>query len=266
MAAEEQIAAVTGELMAHSPAAGLTAATAYAYSQLVHPSVKVTGQSLATAWETRLNRWLKIAHDAGGMTPESFRSSAASERVLARSTGETTMFEDAIQQRYASGVIASSRRDTKGDDRGVAFLAMLETMPASYVRLHYALYSSMRDALLAELVSPEDAFKAQWRLPVEVLEEVVGSDGEQNWELREAISVLGAQGLVHLLPAIGSSPAFMPSTLGFSLYTWAHGAAQTGLDLSDEDFPAHHQTGPRFSDSHLRFSRSSASGSFALDL
>ncbi|GAA1420492.1 hypothetical protein [Agrococcus citreus] len=255
MAAEDQIAAVAGELLVHSPGAALSVATAYAYSQLVHPTVKVTGQTMATAWETRLSRWLKITKDAGEMTPEGMIDKPVSERVLARSTGESTLFDDSVQQRYASGIIASSRTGESGDDRGVAFLAILEAMPASHVRLHYAFYTSMRDAILVDKIDTASTALQQsaWSLPFDAIKNLFDDANHPAWAATEAIEVLKAQGLISHWPNDEDMLRFGYTNLGLSLYGWAHGAAQIGLDLSDAEFPAHTVEGPRFESSASLF-------------
>lgn len=57
--------------------------------------------------------------------------------------------ENEVITEYLSGVLASSRSPTGGDDRGIGYASLIARLSSDQLRLHYLIYASLRPTLCA---------------------------------------------------------------------------------------------------------------------
>jgi hypothetical protein len=188
----------------------------------------------------------------------------ANERILYRSTGEATLFDDEVMRSYTAGFIASSRSKEGSDDRGVAYLALLESLPAFHVRLHHAIYASLRDSVRSGMLGRNNWRQGIFMAPIADLSPVLAS--EEDPELirdlvGDALPTFVSLGLIEAgwsmsygadhVPTSEEAPAdrfairCMATLRGKSLFEWAHGRGREVDSIFADALPEPHSHGER---------------------
>jgi hypothetical protein len=158
---------------------------------------------------------------------------------------------------YFGGVLASSRANEENDDRGLRYSKMIEKMSAQELRLHFLVYSALRQSVPYHLANnihlqrskleffiPADSLLAKM-YPSQIFDENCGT------ELSNAFYALFHDGLIEGRWRIGPKDSLVewfklapsdgvivqPSAPGVSLFLWAFGRGGKPLsEIFAEDF------------------------------
>jgi hypothetical protein len=77
-------------------------------------------------------------------------------RVLKELLQEGPFIEDEVAAEYFGGILASSRTEGGTDDTAVSLLAVIKAMSVPQIRLHYAIYLSMKRVLDGSNINVQD--------------------------------------------------------------------------------------------------------------
>lgn len=184
-----------------------------------------------------LHNILGFAKELSEGTPEAF---AAHPRVAHAIIDESSWLDDPVAQRYAAGLLASSRTAAGGDDAAVQYVNVLNRLTGLQTRMHHVIYAG----LAAQYVPPADPTD-DWRntvihLPVERTLEVLV--GDKHRPLNDVLAAFGALERENLIKA-GSYGTWdpqgapgggfiarselefvvQPTLAGLILWFWSHG-------------------------------------------
>lgn len=212
--------------------------------RLFGPACDEIGQSLAQTISGRrqanVERILENA-DTKGRTD----AGPASMRMAGLLIGDASFCEDTVMAEYVGGVLASSREHGETDDRAVRWGAMVTSMAAYDVRMHYVLYAAAHRAVVA---AGEDLPWANRPLvgnrglvcvPWHEFGEAMALDEADDWlnVIHESLWTLDQRGLIDnmaIADADGlrrygreiqgrSAVMFVPTVAGIRLFLYAHG-------------------------------------------
>jgi hypothetical protein len=187
-------------------------------------------------------------------------------RVLRGIVSEGAFIEDELAAAYFGGILAASRSEDAGDDRGVSFLALVQNLSIYQIRTHYLYYRSLRARFLGSdlhIGLPDDRKHLCLFIPMDVVrEEVQVPEAQLPAIIDHTVVGLGRLDLIgrdyvfgkHLYVkgrwpnASGPGVIAHPTPFGAELYLWAHGHRDVSparffdasLDVGDnaEPFPS----------------------------
>lgn len=162
-----------------------------------------------------------------------------SPRILKNILSEGAFCEDELASEYFGGVLASSRTSDSKDDRGLAYLAVVNNMSTYQIRTHYIFYSIIENLFKGQDLScsiGEDRNKMRVFLPWSVYSESMGiNDGDwlilshsmvglSRLDLIGDFYAYGPKDSISSYPEVNSDGIlFTPSNFGVELYLWVHG-------------------------------------------
>ena len=225
---------------------------AHIAAKILGPTADYVGEGLRAWAETRVRNVQAIFTRAGQILGERVdHPGTVPPKVLHRVLTDGSYASDPLEREYFAGVLASSRNDAGGDDRGVSMLALLGRLSSHQVQAHFMLYSVARGLYLGRdlrfVASDKEMLTA---IPQDSVESSLGwtfetaTEGTSMWDhtffglAREALidhrSL--AYGNVDQLREYTRVPVdfdedlllFHPSTLGAELFLWAHGLGHMG--------------------------------------
>ena len=162
-------------------------------------------------------------------------------RVLRGIVSEGAFVEDELATAYFGGILAASRAEDVGDDRGVSFLGLVQNLSIYQIRMHYLFYRSLRERFMGSNLHiglPEDRKHLCLFVPMEVFQkEMQLSDAQLPAIIDHTVVGLGRLDLIgreyafgkHLYVkgrwpnAPGPGVIAHPTPFGAELYLWAHG-------------------------------------------
>lgn len=121
-------------------------------ARLFGPSADVIGQHWADQLrEHNLNRLLKKTERRAEKIAEKGEDPGFANPRVASQVFESAQYADQeVVAEYLSGVLTSSRDATGKDDAGVAWSNVVARLSSDQLRLHYAIYASIRPVVLAD--------------------------------------------------------------------------------------------------------------------
>jgi hypothetical protein len=162
-----------------------------------------------------------------------------SPRVLRHVLNEGAFCEDRVASEYIAGILASSRAEEQGDDRGVPYLAVIRELSTHQLRMHYLIYWSIKQLLNGQNLSValgNEAMKMRIFLPGSFLDTNFSQEADDVVDLH-AFTGLARQDLID--PSWWGGPAEVfaeeeplitesgylvtPTKFGVELFLWAHG-------------------------------------------
>lgn len=164
--------------------------------RLLGPSADVVGHD----WAEKLRqRNLKRLMEKTQKRSESESDPGFTKPRLAASTFEIAQYaDDEIVTEYLSGVLGSSRAPDGGHDGGIPWSALISRLSTDQLKLHYLLYASVRDSVVAS--TPSRMGEAHGTDVVLPLLPVIASIGlpheEANTRLSDSLNGLMREGLV----------------------------------------------------------------------
>jgi hypothetical protein len=175
-------------------------------------------------------------------------------RVLRGIVNEAAFCEDKIATEYLGGVLASSRRDSSRDDRGVVMNALISRMSSYQLRTHYLFYHATKDLYdgtdqpmfqhpeLVGIFFPVMCYYLAMGFHEDVLAGVGKGDEKATESAFEDIESLFShtffglhkEGLLdgferHIVGTNKSGIKCYPSPLGVELFLWAYGMGSRPL-------------------------------------
>jgi hypothetical protein len=126
--------------------------TARVGQRIFGPTLDVVGAALAQYTEYRLRnvgRIMRHAERALGTRVE--EPGTVPPRVAATVLEQGSWIDDEVMAEYFGGILASSRTETGGDDRGAAWAQLVARMSRFQIRAHYLLYGAIRELALDTL-------------------------------------------------------------------------------------------------------------------
>ncbi|WP_136053546.1 MULTISPECIES: hypothetical protein [unclassified Microbacterium] len=220
-------------------------------TRLFGPSADVIGENWADRLrEGNLRRLLaktearEAAASARGEDP-GFASTRVASQVF-----ESAQFTDAaVVSEYLSGVLSSSRSPSGHDDAGVAWTSVVSRLSSDQLRLHYAIYASLRPLVLAD--PPERVSSLHSRDVVLDLRELRQLSAEDDYErFADAVDGLVRENLIDGHYSYGprekvfeqelqhNNVAFLSAFViktaltvhGIRLFLWGNGSGRLGVD------------------------------------
>jgi hypothetical protein len=186
---------------------------------------------------------------------------AVPPRVANEVSDKAQWAEDEFVAEYLSGVLASSRTEDAGDDRGVSWAALVGRLSSLSLRLHFVLYEAAGRVIAANLPERlENVNDFNIAINYEDLWRALGMELPepprmiQERRILEALGLLQREGLLHSrvwfgytefvaerypasvkklrshavpLPGIGGVLVYSVNTQGAELFMWGHGLADT---------------------------------------
>lgn len=146
-------------------------------TRLLGPTVDEMSRDLLEKYKAR--RVERVVRRAAHKADLSVHGYVAA-RVVAGAFEAVEWSDDEFLAEYLSGVLASSRSEDGGDDRGIAWIGLIKTMPVAQIHLHLAIYSAARRLVTAKAPEDRDAtsnqkmFFSDSELVAELGETVVG--------------------------------------------------------------------------------------------
>lgn len=128
-------------------AAGGAAAAAYVLKQLFGPSLDAIGKDID---RRRAVGWQKIVDRATAKTPSLEDGKAANMRVARDILWNGAFTDDEICAEYFGGILAACRSEDGKDDSAMQFVDCIKGMSSKQLHLHYVIYRSLQDMLIAE--------------------------------------------------------------------------------------------------------------------
>ena len=166
-------------------------------TRLFGPSADVMGSHWADQLrEKNLNRLLKKTEKRAKKVEESGEDPGFANPRVASQVFESAQYADQeVVAEYLSGVLASSRDASGKDDAGVAWSNVVARLSSDQLRLHYAIYASIRPVVLSD--PPEQASELHVReivMPTKPLYAACGFSSIES--LDDAIDGLLREGLI----------------------------------------------------------------------
>lgn len=162
-------------------------------------------------------------------------------RVLRGIVNEGAFCEDKIAVGYLGGVLASSRGDTKRDDRGVVMNALISRLSTYQLRTHYIVYHTVKELFNGsdKPIPSETSWGLSVSMPFLAYYLAMGFHEELNSRIPQTEDAarlsaivehtffgLHKQGLIGLFRVDGGDNGtvqYSPSLLGTELFLWAYG-------------------------------------------
>ncbi len=157
--------------------------------------------------------------------------------------------DDELGAEYFGGVLASSRTQVGRDDRGAAFISLVERLSTYEIRAHFVFYSAIRSlyqGLAINIAAPAGRWRLETFIPTQDFAALMEFGVGENFEnilahvmfglTREALidANFGYGPLSHIK---GDYPAattggvlFTPSPLGTDFFLWAHGRGDLNMN------------------------------------
>lgn len=235
---------------------GLTAAGIEAARRVLGGSLDVVGEALESWTRLKLHNVGEVIENAGtkvGDNPDGQVPARAAMQVFE----DSAFASDEMLVEYFGGVLASGHALVPRDDRAASWSALVRSMSAYEIRVHYILYRGVRQACEGTLVNWGQLAEADKHRVFVTRRELVAamefSDAEKSDVdlLGEALYGLRRRDLVHdfadgspsSLKGGGagswfpeSGVVFTPSAPGVSLFLWAHGRGrELHMRISDPE-------------------------------
>lgn len=239
-----------------------------AFGQLIYDVCGPTARYLGSEFETYAVDGISNLKRIFGNARHQLRLVGESEgqvppRVLQGVLRSGYFCEDELEASYLGGVLASARGPTSRDDRGIAYLAILDGLSTYQIRTHFILYSSI---LRADVITvggtkisryERDILsyvnrngltigiaESDYRLAMDFvageIPEVIAGHSFVGLEER-GLSRNGTR-LVEAFPGQVCEPNkqvafryFYPTKLGIELFLWGQGRGAGGLDGYSSD-------------------------------
>ena len=116
--------------------------------RLIGPTVDYVGDGLKNFTEKQFHNYSRIINNASKILGSKLDSDGqVSARVWRHIIGEGVFCDDELTLSYFGGVLASSRNNNPIDDRSLTFASLLESLSSYQIRMHYILYTILRNKL-----------------------------------------------------------------------------------------------------------------------
>jgi hypothetical protein len=221
--------------------------------KMLGPTAEYIGGGLRNWTEQRVQNVAKIftsARDKLGDQIE--RPGAIPPRVLKQVLDEGSFCDDPLTTEYFGGVLASSRSETRRDDRGAHWSSLVARLSSYQIRSHFLIYRAIRDRFAGKdfqfnmddrsklaVLLPFSSFFASMDFSPDELKQVTPL-------LNHSLFGLYKEGLIDTF-LYGNAPSLKkkkgekysipeeggiwptPSALGAELFLWAHGRGSSSL-------------------------------------
>lgn len=142
------ISAIAGVAKAIDPEAKTADLSTSLWGDVLGPPAKALGRH----FEKQVERWSESAEARRVLQLAARKSDPSTPggvppRVAAAVLDAAQYSDDEFVAEYLSGVLASSRTQTGKDDRGVAWSALVGRLSSDALRLHYILFSILREKM-----------------------------------------------------------------------------------------------------------------------
>lgn len=234
-----------------APAVAAAGAGVALLQQLVGPTAKVFGTTVASFVEHRMRNWLGIAKAAEHALGDDPDPGQVHPRVVHRVLEEATYLDDQVMQQYAGGLLAASRSREGDDDRAAYYINLLGSLTANQIRLHHAIYSALADhsrpavLLIGDMSQYEQlTVKASVKSAAAVLHVRPGENPEDvvtdtvHGLIREGLLygrryVVGGIEEFRRVGVVVWEPSLFvrPNAVGALLYLWGRGVATSNAEL-----------------------------------
>jgi hypothetical protein len=217
--------------------------------QVLGPAAYELGQALGRATEFRLRNVGRITDKAEAKLGSKVDDPGeVPPRVAAKVLDDGSWCDDGVMQEYLAGVLASSRNDTGGDDRGTYWADLVSRLAGDYVRMHYLLYRALRDhgaGVPGPGLSTIAGHEARSiYLPMTGLGASLSrSAAEAQMVANGAMHVLSREGLIaptgwgvgehvmeHMADVTEPGVQAVPTHAGIELFLWAHNWPSSGVN------------------------------------
>lgn len=230
---------------------GALALTAAGARKVLGPAADEIGNALGRATEFRLRNWGQIVERAQAKLGDAAEDpGTVPPRVAAKVLEDGSWCDDEVMQEYLAGMLAGSRNDRGGNDRGAYWADLVARLASDYLRLHYLLYRALHDhgpaAPGPSLTLLEGHEARSIYLPVSGLAASLDvTPAEAQAVANNALHVLARESLIaptgwgsgphvlaHFAGAVEEGVQAVPTHAGVELFLWAHGiAASTPLEI-----------------------------------
>jgi hypothetical protein len=226
-------------------------------SRVFGPAADEIGQALARWTAYRVGNLQRIANVADQKSAAAGRDGIVNPRVVRSLLDECSYCADELMGEYLGGLLAGGRSPGGEDDRAVGWTAMIASMSAIQVRLHFILYREWAFKLAGLRDKPVNQSQKLARMIVDAeqvvaaLREGYADIGSQTSIARHALAGLSRLDLVSSNWHIGPVPVLrkkawkapvpdlpfevaigvIPTHAGMELYGWACGLP--GQSFSD---------------------------------
>lgn len=216
--------------------------------KLLGPSFEYIGENLESYTKKMASNLSKVFSSAEKKLGDRIEEPGKiSPKVLKSILENGAWCEEELQAEYFGGVLASSRVDVSRDDRGAYFSSIICNLSSYQLRLHYLLYTSLRELFLGKSYNfgdpsdrkrmrvfiPDPSFIVSMEFTPEEIKKYDVLKQHAIWGLVNAglidreFSYGTPDYLQKQYPEIKESGMILrPSQLGAELYLWAYGHGQ----------------------------------------
>lgn len=151
-------------------------------AKLLGPTADYIGEGMKLWAEARVDNVKAIFSNAESKLGVRIQSEGVvSPRVLKEILQEGSYSDDPVGVEYFGGILASSRTETGGDDRGAAWAKLLAGLSTYVVRAHFVLYALLAREFRREPVADSAGFRRRrvWIDREEFISAIGLTDGEE---------------------------------------------------------------------------------------
>jgi len=118
--------------------------------KVLGPTADYIGEGVKAFTEKRVQNLKRILNRASEkLDKQKISTGAVPPRVLKHILDDGSYVDNDLAAEYFSGVLAASKSDRSRDDRALTILKLLSSMSNYEIRLHYILYSTVRETFLS---------------------------------------------------------------------------------------------------------------------